>query len=325
MDGPRIFTADFLAELKARVGLVDLIGSSVLLKRAGSEWSGLCPFHAEKTPSFTVSDDKGFYHCFGCGAHGDAIDFLMRADGRTFADAVTEAAHRAGMTLPDGAHPAPRRDGGRDVARRAEPSGNPERDGEDAARIELARHLWSLRRPADDGPVRDYLRGRGVTIDPPQTVAFLPGSSRHPSAMIAAFGIADEPEPGRIALADAAVVAVHLTRLGDGDGPRKRIIGRPRGAPIMLAPMNDALGLAISEGIEDGLSIHAATGLGAWAAGSASMLAALADAVPDFADTVTVAADPDPAGLKGAADLTARLRARGRYVETKALGAGSGA
>ena len=67
------FPPQFLDEIRARLTLSDVIGRSVKLTRKGREYTGLCPFHNEKTPSFTVSDDKNFYHCFGCGAHGDVI------------------------------------------------------------------------------------------------------------------------------------------------------------------------------------------------------------------------------------------------------------
>jgi DNA primase len=68
--------------------LVGLVARRVQLRRAGRSWSGLCPFHQEKTPSFSVSEEKGFYHCFGCGAHGSAIDWMMEAEGLGFREAV---------------------------------------------------------------------------------------------------------------------------------------------------------------------------------------------------------------------------------------------
>ena len=82
----------FLDELRARTVLSAVIAPSVKLIRAGREWKACCPFHNEKTPSFTVNDDKGFYHCFGCGAHGDAIRFLTDQRGMQFMDAVKELA-----------------------------------------------------------------------------------------------------------------------------------------------------------------------------------------------------------------------------------------
>ena len=90
----------WLDELRARTLLSSVIGPSVKLIRAGHEWKACCPFHNEKTPSFTVNDEKGFYHCFGCGAHGDAIRFLTDQRGLPFMDAVKELAAKAGMEVP---------------------------------------------------------------------------------------------------------------------------------------------------------------------------------------------------------------------------------
>ncbi|MBV8907621.1 MAG: DNA primase [Sphingomonas sp.] len=90
----------WLDELRARTTLSAVIAPSVKLIRAGREWKACCPFHNEKTPSFTVNDDKGFYHCFGCGAHGDAIRFLTDNRGMPFMDAVKELAGKAGMDVP---------------------------------------------------------------------------------------------------------------------------------------------------------------------------------------------------------------------------------
>jgi DNA primase len=90
----------FLDELRARTLLSGLIGRSLKLQRAGREFKACCPFHNEKTASFYVNDDKAFYHCFGCGAHGDAIRFLTEAQGLPFIDAVKELAAAAGMEMP---------------------------------------------------------------------------------------------------------------------------------------------------------------------------------------------------------------------------------
>ncbi|MBU3736039.1 MAG: DNA primase [Methylobacterium sp.] len=90
----------FIQELLNRVDIVDVIDSSVPLKKAGANYSACCPFHNEKTPSFTVSPTKQFYHCFGCGAHGTALGFMMEYQGLGFVDAVHELAKRAGMTVP---------------------------------------------------------------------------------------------------------------------------------------------------------------------------------------------------------------------------------
>jgi DNA primase len=90
----------FLDELRNRTLLSALIGKSVKLQKAGREYRACCPFHDEKTPSFYVNDDKGFYHCFGCSVHGDAIRFLTEAKGMPFIEAVKELVQAAGMEMP---------------------------------------------------------------------------------------------------------------------------------------------------------------------------------------------------------------------------------
>ena len=94
------FPPQFLDELRARVGLAALVGRRVKLTRKGREHSGLCPFHNEKTPSFTVSEEKGFFHCFGCGAHGDVIGFVMRSENLSFPEAIERLADEAGVAVP---------------------------------------------------------------------------------------------------------------------------------------------------------------------------------------------------------------------------------
>jgi Toprim domain len=204
---------------------------------------------------------------------------------------------------------------------------NGEGTASDASRTESARWLWRGARPIAGSAAERYLReARGYGGPLPVTLRYLQARGDHPHAMIAAFALPNEPEPGAIAIAGGDVTGVHLTRLAsDGRGKLgsrrdKIIIGRCLGSPIMLAPTNDLLGLAVCEGIEDALSLHAATGLGAWAAGSASRLAALSNSVPDWIDTVTVCADSDPAGRKGAGALGAALRHRGLHVETREIG-----
>lgn len=90
----------FIDELMARVDLVEVIDARVPLRKAGRDYMARCPFHDEKTPSFTVSPEKQFYHCFGCGAHGTAIGFLMEYERLDFVEAVQELAARVGMSLP---------------------------------------------------------------------------------------------------------------------------------------------------------------------------------------------------------------------------------
>ena len=94
------FPDSFLEELRNRVPLSGVVGRSVRLVKRGREFTGLCPFHNEKSPSFTVNDDKGFFHCFGCGAHGDVIGFTMRNAGLSFPEAVEQLAQEAGLAVP---------------------------------------------------------------------------------------------------------------------------------------------------------------------------------------------------------------------------------
>lgn len=96
----RRFQSDFLQQLKDRVDIADIIGSYVTLKKKGSRYWGCCPFHQEKTPSFSVSSEKGLYYCFGCHASGDVISFLMKIEGLTFAETVEKLAEQVHMELP---------------------------------------------------------------------------------------------------------------------------------------------------------------------------------------------------------------------------------
>jgi DNA primase len=96
-----VIPESFIQDLLARVDIVELVDSYVPLKKAGANYAACCPFHNEKSPSFTVSPTKQFYHCFGCGAHGTAIGFVMEYQGVGFVDAVKELASRVGMVAPD--------------------------------------------------------------------------------------------------------------------------------------------------------------------------------------------------------------------------------
>lgn len=100
------FSADWLDMLRARVTLSELIGRDVKLIKSGDEYKALCPFHKEQTASFTVTDAKGFFHCFSCGAHGDAIEWLTEKKGLPFVEAVKHLADYAGIALPLADDPA---------------------------------------------------------------------------------------------------------------------------------------------------------------------------------------------------------------------------
>ena len=94
------FPPGFLDEIRIRVSLPEVIGRKVRLVKKGREYSGLCPFHNEKSPSFTVNDEKGFFHCFGCGAHGDVIGYVMQSQNLGFLEAVEALAGEAGLEVP---------------------------------------------------------------------------------------------------------------------------------------------------------------------------------------------------------------------------------
>jgi DNA primase len=135
----------FIDELLSRTDVVEIIGSRVPLKRAGKEWKACCPFHGEKTPSFTVSQQKQFYHCFGCGAHGTALTFLMEHDRLSFPEAIEDLAHRAGLEVP--------REGG--VLRDAQ------HDELYSLMGQVGNHYREALR--ESSRAQDYLKGRGLT------------------------------------------------------------------------------------------------------------------------------------------------------------------
>src|SRR3954452_9013348 len=94
-----LYTKDSIDRVKEAVDMVELVGARADLRRVGSRWTGLCPFHDERTPSFSVDGDRGFYHCFGCGASGDALGFVEAIEGLTFKEAVESLADRYGVEL----------------------------------------------------------------------------------------------------------------------------------------------------------------------------------------------------------------------------------
>jgi len=140
----------FIDELLARTDIVALIEERVPLRKAGREYTACCPFHNEKTPSFTVSPQKQFYHCFGCGAHGSAISFLMEYDRLEFVDAIEELAHRAGLQVP----------------REATMLQTPERQSSFVVLEQAARfYRQQLKQAAQSQRAIDYLKQRGLSGD----------------------------------------------------------------------------------------------------------------------------------------------------------------
>ncbi|HXZ61876.1 MAG TPA: DNA primase, partial [Acidimicrobiales bacterium] len=140
-----------IAQVRAATDLVALISEHSALKKVGRRWSGLCPFHTEKTPSFSVNAEEGFYYCFGCHASGDAITFVRAMEHLDFVDAVRLLADRAGITLHED------QESGRDHQRRSELL--------EAMERAVQWYHERLLRAADAGPARDYLRSRGYDGD----------------------------------------------------------------------------------------------------------------------------------------------------------------
>src|SRR5271170_7573554 len=159
------FSDTQLEEVRSRADIVEVIGTHVRLRKAGRNFVGLCPFHGEKTPSFTVSREKGFFHCFGCGAGGTVYNFLMRMEGVTFPEAVRSLANRYGITLPE---------------ERGDPRAGVEREAmlraAEVANDFFSHVLWTDKAGA---PARDYLKRRAIDIETAKTfkLGFSPASA----------------------------------------------------------------------------------------------------------------------------------------------------
>jgi DNA primase len=207
----------WLDELRARISLSGVISRTTRLTKAGHEFKACCPFHNEKSPSFTVNDAKGFYHCFGCGAHGDAIRWMTDQRGLSFMDAVKELASEAGMEVPApdprAAQVAEQRDGLHDV-------------------MKAAQDWFAARLASDEGAkARAYLATRGFD---PHTVQ--------------RFGFGYAPE-GRQALREALkqfpearLIEAGLRIAVEDKEPYDRFRGR------LMLPIEDARGRAIAFG-----------------------------------------------------------------------------
>src|SRR5579859_779899 len=146
-------SSDPIAEIKARLDLVDVVSQRVTLKRAGSTYKGLCPFHSEKTPSFIVFPDKGNYHCFGCGANGDLFSFVMKTENFAFLEALRSLASRAGV----------------EIKSRYSDDASGQRRAKLIQLLEQSAVFYQQALRTSDGQAaRDYLGGRGLsqaTID----------------------------------------------------------------------------------------------------------------------------------------------------------------
>lgn len=210
----------FIDDLVARTDIVELIGARVTLKKSGREYKACCPFHGEKTPSFWVSPDKQFYHCFGCSAHGTALGFLMNHDRLTFPEAVEELAARAGIEIP----------------REARPDDGRSRDDADLAALmgKVAVHWQSLLR-AEPRASRYAGEQRGLT---PETLdRFLVGYSANSwNDVLRRFGPADP----------LAACGLVIEREGGAGSGSERHYDRFRDR--LMFPIRDARGRVIAFG-----------------------------------------------------------------------------
>ncbi len=218
------FDPNFLDELRARVNLAEIVGRRVRLARRGREHVGLCPFHNEKTPSFTVVEDKGFYHCFGCGAHGDAIGWMMQAEGLAFPEAVERLAAEAGLAVPQ-TSPEER-------ARAQRQAGLMAITETAAAWFEA--ELRSVR----GRPALDYLRGRG--LDEETIARFRLGYA--PDTRTALRAALTKTKDGAQIAEEGLVEAGLLIRPEGGGAPYDRFRGR------VIFPIADARGRVIAFG-----------------------------------------------------------------------------
>lgn len=205
----------FIDDLMARVDVVEVVGSRVPLKKAGREFKACCPFHGEKTPSFTVSPAKQFYHCFGCGAHGTALGFLMEHDHMDFVEAVEELAKQVGVEVP--------REAG-DSRRRA---------GDDLYAIMARVSQFYAGQLRENQSAIDYLKGRGLSGE----TAALFGIGYAPDAWDALLSEFGEDDAGIKRLADCGLI-IEREHGGWYDRFRDRVI----------FPIRDARGRTIAFG-----------------------------------------------------------------------------
>jgi hypothetical protein len=312
-----MIASDIIDRARA-IRLEDEIARRNIKLKGKVDRSGPCPV-CGGCDRFAIHIRKQKWNCRNCKVGGgDAIGLVQFIDGIGFVEAVELLT-------------------GEDVRPQARPIPPAPAKKQSAAEYERDQHrkaawLWPQRQPIIGSNAElPYLReSRGITCPLPATLGFLPGRDDYPPAMIAAYALVDEPEPGVLG-EPRDVQAVHLTRLLPDGSDRERgkdakiTIGSPQqiikingkdeevSTPIVLAPPNDLLALAITEGIEDALSIHQALGIGAWAAGSAPLLPKLALRVPGYIEVVHVELHPDD-GRRYAEELISRLRARGIKV-----------
>ncbi len=208
------FGQDKIEEVRARADIVEIIGAQVRLRRTGRNFVGLCPFHNEKTPSFSVNAERGFFHCFGCGAGGTVFDFVMRVEGLTFLETLQSLARRYGITLPEPT-------GGSQGA----PAG--ERDSLALANQTAAEFFEHVLWKTEEGAgAREYLKTRGISDETARAfmLGFAPARPANLTAVMAKRGMTE------------AAVKVGLVKRYDGKSPYDMFRAR------LMFPIRDAQG-----------------------------------------------------------------------------------
>lgn len=255
------FDDALLDEIRARLSVSDVVGRRVRLKRSGREFCGLSPFNPEKSPSFFVNDQKGFYHCFSSGKHGDIFRFLMETEGLSFPQAVEQLAQEAGVNVPKSApmtqeqkrEYAIRMAKIEEERRQREEAAKKEREEDEARRIGTAGGIWRSSRQIDGTQAERYLAGRGIDasrIDRSQ-LRFHPRLP-HPA------GGYFEALIARVSNVDGKGVGIWRIFLGDGPKgrapvkPNKMGLGLSAGCAVQLGGVAEDLGIA--EGIESALA-----------------------------------------------------------------------
>ena len=262
------FDDAFIAKVKAATDIAAVIGRGLKLVKKGREYAALCPFHSEKTPSFKVNPDKGFYHCFGCGAHGDAVDYLRQTQNMTFAEAIESLASEAGLVSdnPNGA---------RRQQRASKPSTNDRRTE--------ALAFWEASRLAVNTPGAEHLRCRGILRDPPDCIRYHEG--KH--CLVALVQAKDGTFSG--------IQRIYLATDSRGTWKTGRFsLGPVKGGAVRLTPAAESLQLC--ESVEDGLALLQMTGKATWAVAGAGFMASF-EPPPEVRELV-LAPDHDEAGLE---------------------------
>lgn len=277
-----------LPAIKLANPIADVIGAAIPMKRAGREFVALCPFHPEKSPSFTVCPDKGFAHCFGCGWSGDQLDFLCQLHGVGLREA---AAMLAGGQFP--------------VVSVALP---PPAEAQD--RSAMARAIWERAESASETPAEAYLAFRGILPPIPPDIRFL----RLPCGNIG-------PLPCLVAaIRNVAGEVTGLQRIwlaSDGIGKAevanpKKSLGNVKGGAIRLGDLGSSGVVTVCEGPEDGLSLLEMLGGPVWVAAGATFLPAMQ--FPAEVRSVVIGADNDAAGESQATEAARSFAGRGLQV-----------